>query len=156
MANYRSFILAAALMGLCPLAAAGAPTDTASLEAQYIHCSFRPQDAGCAEAHQAALKNDDPAAQSVRDAFTDYGRYLAMPAASLTDQDRAYLKDNNIALPADLDAANLSGLHHVIGDRALSGEARRMAVVNYLSRAVEAELYCAFNACGKPGGEAMG
>ena len=154
--HFCSPVLAVALIGLWPLAAAGAPADTASLETQYIHCSFRPQDAGCAEAHQAALKDESPAAQSVRDAFTYYARYLAMPAASLTDGDRAYLKADGIALPADLDASNLSGLHHVIVDQALSGEARHMAVVNYLSRAVQAELYCAFNACGKEDGEAMG
>jgi hypothetical protein len=156
MANFRLLAVAVALIGLAPLAAAGAPTDTTSLETQYTRCSFRPQDAACQPVHQAALTDASPAAASVRDAFIDYGRYLAMPAASLTDGDRRYLKANNIALPANLDASNLSGLHHVIADQTLSSDARRMAVVNYLSRAVEAELYCAFNACGKRSGGAMG
>jgi len=155
MTQFRSRLLALALCGLWPLAADAAPAETPSLEAQYTHCSFRPQDAECAEVHQAALKDQSTAATSVRDAFTYYARYLAMPPASLTDADRRFLKDNGIALPMDLDAANLSGLHHVIQDPALSGEALRAAVTNYLSRAVQAELYCAFNACTLPGREAM-
>jgi hypothetical protein len=119
------------------------PTDLFTL------CSFYPQGAPCAAVYQQALKDEtNPAAHSVRDAVTYYSRYLKNPA-SFTDQDRAWLKENNITLP-DLDQANMGGLHNVIADPALANNAgaRRDAVNNYISRALEAELYCGFNKCG--------
>ena len=74
-------------------------------------------------------------------------------APGLTPDDRKYLADNHIKLPFDLNAENLGGLHNVINDPALSNpQSREMAVQAFLSRAVQAELYCGLNGC-TPGAE---
>jgi hypothetical protein len=120
----------------------------------YTLCSFYPQGAPCEAVYQQALKNDSlPAARSVRDAFNFYARYLKTPGA-LTDQDRAWLQSSGIRLPADLTEANLGGLHNVINDPALAndGAARSNAVNNFISRAVEAEIFCGLNKCGNAAG----
>ena len=115
----------------------------------YTLCSFYPQGASCEAVYQQALKNESlPAARSVRDAFNSYARYLKPPGA-LSEQDRAWLQDNQIRLPDDLSPADLGGLHNVIADSALANDAaaRRNAVNNFISRALAAELFCGFNKC---------
>ena len=58
------------------------------------------------------------------------------------------MQDNQIELPLDLNAQDLGGLHNVINDPALKdGDAKVIAVQNFLSRAVQAELYCGLNGC---------
>jgi hypothetical protein len=138
---------ALAAIALCLFAAHGAAAQTSAAD-PYIQCSFRPQAESCERLWQSS--QDNPAAASVKAAYDGYGRYLRAPAAALTDDDRRYLADNAIRLPDDLSSENLSGLHHVINDPALAGDekARRVAVNNFLTRAVEAELYCGFNSCG--------
>jgi hypothetical protein len=114
---------------------------------RYAACSFYPQGAGCDQVYRQALKDNSPAALPVRDAFQKYARYLRMPAAELTAQDRRWLKDSGIRLPA-LNPINQAGLHNLLHDQALKeGEAKRSAVNNFIGRAVQAELYCSFNSC---------
>jgi hypothetical protein len=125
-----------------------------SLRAQqfdrYSSCSFYPQGAGCDQVYRQALKDSSPWAQPVRDAFQKYARYLKMSAAELTPEDRRWLKDNDIRLPA-LNRVNQSGLHNLLLDPTLKdGAEKRSAVHNFIGRAVQAELYCSFNNCEPP------
>jgi hypothetical protein len=92
------------------------------------------------------MKDKGITAQAVRAEYTSYARYLS-GTGSLTDADRQYLKDNGIMVPTDLSAVNQAGLHRVINDRSLTPDLKRGAVNNFLSRAVQAELYCGFNDC---------
>jgi hypothetical protein len=147
-----SRLLISALLAGLPWAAQGQTTTQTTGQTTpdlFSLCSFYPQGAPCPAVYQQALKDEaNPASRSVRDAVTYYARYLKTPA-SFTDQDRAWLKDNAITLP-DLNQANMGGLHNVIADPALANNAgaRRDAVNNYISRALEAELFCGFNKCG--------
>ena len=114
----------------------------------YVQCTFHPEAGKCEALWKSA--GSDPASQSVKAAYEGYARYLGAPAATLTDEDRRYLHDNAIRVPDDLSNADVSGLHYVINDPALAKDdvARRIAVNNFLTRAVAAELYCGFNTCG--------
>jgi hypothetical protein len=112
----------------------------------YLLCGFYPKPGACEKVYQRALKDTSIAAQAVRAEYLGYARYLT-GRGSLTDADRQYLKDNGIWLPADLTGANQAGLHNVINDLSLDPASRRIAVNNFLSRAVQAELYCRFNSC---------
>ena len=130
---------------------AAAPATAQPAPELYTLCSFYPQGAPCEAVYQQALKDQSaPAARSVRDAFTYYARYLKTPA-QFGDADRAWLADNQINMP-DLNQANLNGLHNVINDPELAPDAaaHRAAVNNFISRALEAELYCGFNSCTAP------
>lgn len=113
-------------------------------------CAFYPKPGTCESVYQQAMKDTSISAQAVRAEYTGYARYLN-GTGSLTDADRRYLKDNAVMVPADLSAANQSGLHNVINDPSLNPDARRAAVNNFLSRAVEAELFCSLNDCNSAG-----
>jgi hypothetical protein len=115
----------------------------------YMLCTFYPKPGTCEAAYRHAMHDNAIAAQAVRAEYAGYARYLN-GSASLTDADRQYLKDENIPMPSGLDAANLAGLHNVINDAALTGNAKRAAINNFLGRAVEAQLYCGFNDCKGP------
>ncbi len=95
------------------------------------------------------MKDTDISAQAVRAEYTGYVRYLG-GSETLTERDRAYLKENQITVPNYLSAANQAGLHNVINDTSLKADAKRAAVNNFLSRAVQAELYCHVNNCEGP------
>ena len=109
-------------------------------------CAFYPKPGTCETVYQRAMKDASIAAEAVRAEYTGYARYLD-GTGSLTDADRQYLKDNEVTLPPDLSAVNQAGLHHVINDPSLTADVKRVDVNNFLSRAVEAELYCGFNDC---------
>ncbi len=125
---------------------AQATTDTFAL---YTRCSFRPQSPGCAAVYQKALTQKGPDASAVRQAFHDYARYLTPTGSGLTVTDRQFLDDSSITLPSGLTDADLAGLHNVINDPAFAANkaARQAAVNNFLSRAVEAGLYCDLGSC---------
>ncbi len=129
-----------------PVVDARAQTNDMNL---YVRCSFYPQGRGCERAYQQALRDDSPAASSVRDAFKYYARYLKPDLTGLTDNDKRYLAQNEIRAPFDLSAANLAGLHNVINDSGFASDpnARRTAVNGYIARAVQAELYCGTSSC---------
>jgi hypothetical protein len=112
----------------------------------YMLCAFYPKQGTCEPVYQRALKDNSISAEAVRAEYTGYARYLK-GSSPLTDADRQYLKETGIRVPNDLSAPNQAGLHNVINDPELSADARRAAVNNFLSRAVEAELYCGFNSC---------
>jgi hypothetical protein len=112
----------------------------------YMLCAFYPKPGTCEAVYQKALKDNSITAEAVRAEYTGYARYLN-GSSPLTDADRQYLKETGILVPGDLSPANQAGLHNVINDAQLSADARRAAVNNFLSRAVEAELYCGFNSC---------
>jgi hypothetical protein len=112
----------------------------------YMLCAFYPKPGTCEAVYQKALKDNSITAEAVRAEYTGYARYLN-GSSPLTDADRQYLRETGILVPNDLSPANQAGLHNVINDPALTADARRAAVNNFLSRAVEAELYCGFNNC---------
>jgi hypothetical protein len=118
----------------------------------YLLCAFYPKPGTCERIYGQAMKDTSIWADAVRAEYTGYVRYLG-GTANLTDADRQYLKENSIMIPNDLSAANQAGLHNVINDVTLVADAKRAAVNNFVSRAVEAELYCGFNSCGDTGGE---
>ncbi len=109
-------------------------------------CTFYPKRGTCEPVYQRALKDNSITAEAVRAEYTGYARYLN-GSSPLTDEDRQYLKETGILVPSDLSVVNQAGLHNVINDPALTADARRAAVNNFLSRAVEADLYCGFNNC---------
>jgi hypothetical protein len=116
------------------------------VEDLYMLCAFYPKPGTCEAVYQKALKDNSITAEAVRAEYTGYAQYLN-GSSPLTDEDRQYLKETGILIPSDLSAVNQTGLHNVINDPALTADARRAAVNNFLSRAVEAELYCGFNSC---------
>ena len=118
----------------------------ASTEDPYMVCAFYPKPGTCEEVYRQAMRDNTITAQAVRAEYMGYARYLE-GAAALTEMDRQFLKDKGIRVPEDLSPANQAGLHNVINDASLSGDAKSAAVNNFLSRAVEAELYCGFNNC---------
>ena len=101
------------------------------------------------------MHDNSISAEAVRDEYSGYARYLN-GAAPLTEADRQFLRDNGIRVPEDLNPANQTGLHNVINDASLSVDAKRTAVNNFLSRAVEAEIYCGLNGCDTPTGTRAG
>jgi hypothetical protein len=114
----------------------------------YVLCTLHPQSPLCASVYREALTQTGPIAGAVKNAYAGYAKYVEAGGAGLTDQDRQYLADNGMRVPADLAAADQAGLHNVIHDPALKTDrARKAAINNFLSRAVQAELYCSFNAC---------
>jgi hypothetical protein len=119
---------------------------TASPQDLYMVCAFYPKPGTCEDVYQHAMRDNSISAQAVRAEYTGYARYLN-GAETLSEADRQFLKDSGIRVPQDLSPANQAGLHNVINDSSLSGDAKRAAVNNFLSRAVEAELYCGFNNC---------
>jgi len=128
----------------------GASRIDQSIDDLYILCSFYPKPGTCESVYRQAMKDNSIAAQAVRAEFMNYARYLTGGTATLSESDRQYLKDNNIAVPRDLSPANQAGLHNVINDGALSADEKPMMVNSFLSRAVQAELYCGFNKCDDP------
>jgi hypothetical protein len=119
----------------------------ASAQDLYPVCAFYPKPGTSEEVYRQAMRDNSISAEAVRAEYTGYARYL-YGAAALTEADRQFLRNNGIRVPEDLNPANQAGLHNVINDASLSADARRVAVNNFLSRAVEAELYCGFNSCG--------
>jgi len=136
--------------------AQAAPTKAAaSVQDLYMVCAFYPKPGTCDEVYRQAMRDNSISAQAVRAEYIGYARYLG-GAAALTETDRQFLKDNGIRVPEDLSPANQAGLHNVINDASLNADNKRAAINNFLSRAVEAELYCGFNSCDIPTREAGG
>ncbi len=127
---------------------ASAVNESRAGEDLYLVCGFYPRPGTCEKVYQQAMRDTSIAAQAVRAEYLGYARYLK-GGGSLTDADRQYLRNNGIWLPAGLTPANQAGLHNVINDPSLSPASRHIAVNNFLSRAVEAELYCRLNGCGQ-------
>lgn len=117
-----------------------------SVQDLYMICAFYPKPDTCETVYQQAMKDNSISAEAVRAEYTGYARYLT-GAASLTETDRQFLKDNGIRVPEDLSPADQAGLHNVINDVSVNGNAKPTAVNNFLSRAVQAELYCGLNSC---------
>jgi hypothetical protein len=133
-------------MAPVPPSVPASSTQSTSTEDPYMVCAFYPKPGTCEPVYKRAMKDQSISAQAVRAEYTGYARYLH-GTTSLTDADRQYLKNSAIIMPPGLSAANQAGLHNVINDTSLSPDARRAAVNNFLSRAVQAELYCSFNDC---------
>jgi hypothetical protein len=133
-------------------AASPGASSTRPAQDLYMLCAFYPKPGTCEAVYRKAMSDNSIFAQAVRAEYTGYVRYLG-GTETLTDMDRQYLKENGIMVPFDLSGANQAGLHNVISDPSLTADAKRAAVNNFLSRAVEAELYCNFNSCGDPSGE---
>jgi len=112
----------------------------------YSLCAFYPKRGTCEDVYRQAMHDDAIPAQAVKAEYEGYVRYLGGDAI-LTEADRQYLSQHGVRIPGDLTASNQAGLHNVINDRALSAEARLLAVNNFISRAIQAELYCRFNRC---------
>ena len=138
----------AALVAVLLAAASSAMAENAAPD-RYVRCSFYPQGKGCDQTYQLALRDPSPGAASVPDAFEHYARYLKPASEGLTEDDKLYLKQNEIRVPSDLEAADLAGLHNVIHDPILVGNeaAKRTAVNAFIARAVQAELYCGISEC---------
>lgn len=149
MRFFPSRLAGLAIAGLSTLPVSSAHVQMVDPDAFYTLCTFYPQDSRCPPVHAHALKDTSPSATAVKDAFDHYARYLKQPSGGLTDEDRQYLRESGIRFPSDLSPANQAGLHNVIHDPALQKDegARRAEVNNFISRAVSAELYCAFNSC---------
>lgn len=115
----------------------------------YNRCALNPVIDGCADAYKHAQHDDSPQAVAVRDAYQHYARYLKGAKILLTDSDFVYLRENQIAIPFELNAQDKAGLHNVINDPSLVSDplSRKAEVNNFISRATEAELYCYFNVC---------
>ena len=117
-----------------------------SIEDLYLLCAFYPKVGTCEDVYRRAMKDDSITAQAVRAEYMGYARYLH-GSSGLSESDYRYLKENSIRVPAELNAVNRSGLHNVIHDETLKNDEKRAAVNGFLSRAVQAELYCGFNKC---------
>ncbi len=91
---------------------------------------------------------DIPAAASALAEYQGYARFLKTDIRALTDDDKSYLKANAVPLPDMLTPQQLGGLHGVINDPVLQGDSdlRLRAVNDFLSRAVQAHMYCALHA----------
>jgi len=150
----RTVLAAAALAGLAAatpgrsadnlLNSAGQPA--ASAQDLYPLCALYPKPGTCEAVYRQALRDDAISAQAVKAEYEGYVRYLG-GSATLTETDRQYLRQNGIRIVGDLTPANQAGLHNVINDPALAGQARLLAVNNFVGRAIQAELYCSFNRC---------
>jgi hypothetical protein len=119
-------------------------------------CTFAPQPDPCAPVYRKAMRSSSPAAETIRAAYERYARYLKNDENTLTAADRQYLIGLEIGLPDDLNSAQQSGLHNVINDPALQTKAddRKAAVINFILRAEEANIYCGQNSCPYSGGAA--
>lgn len=136
-----------AMLAITGPAPSGSPVShSVSPQDLYLVCAFYPQPGTCESVYQQAMNDQSISAEAVRAEYIGYVRYLN-GNGSLTDADRQWLKENNIRVPNDLSAANQTGLHNVINDASLVPDSRPVAVNNFLSRAVEAELYCGLNSC---------
>ncbi len=137
-----------AFAALCAAAGTASAGTQGGITDRYVFCSFRPQAPSCGPVYRQALQDQSPAAAAVKAAYDGYGRYVVNAKGALTADDRQFLAASAIRLP-DLTPQDQAGLHAVINDPALSkdAEAKRVAVNNFLSRAVQAELYCGFNSC---------
>ncbi len=131
-----------------PVVAQGTPSSPPDRLGQdlYMLCAFYPKPGTCENIYRRAMQNQSIIAQAVKAEYTGYARYLG-GSASLSYTDRQYLKDHGIWIPGDLSLANQAGLHNVINDASLGADAKQAAINNFISRAVEAELYCGFNSC---------
>jgi len=109
-------------------------------------CAFYPKPGTCESVYRKAMRESAISAQAVRAEYTGYARYLT-GSEILTDADRQYLRESGIAVPNDLNPINQGGLHNVINDQTLTAKEKPAAINNFLSRAVQAELYCRFNSC---------
>jgi hypothetical protein len=154
----RKLLLAVLTIGLAQGAAAepGTKTPVAAeagkqrgLQDLYILCAFYPKPGTCDEVYRQAMTDNGIGAEAVRAEYTSYVRYLG-GSEKLTDADHRYLQENAILMPLGLSAANQAGLHKVINDPSMKGDAKRAAVNNFLGRAVQAELYCKFTPCDGP------
>lgn len=130
-------------------AQASQPSAAASPQNLYMVCAFYPKPGTCEDVYRRAMRDNSISAQAVRAEYAGYARYLN-GAATLSEADRQFLKDSGIRVPQDLSPTNQGGLHNVINDPSLSDDAKRAAVNNFLSRAVEAEIYCGLNGCDAP------
>ena len=119
-------------------------------------CVFAPEPDLCAPEYRKAMHSREPSAESIREAYERYARYLKNDKNALSDADRQYLTGLEIDLPDDLNSTQQSGLHNVINDPALQPKAddRKAAVINFILRAEEANLYCGRNSCPSTGGAA--
>ena len=159
-------ILGAALLAISALATTAMPTHSADADLllpfsqtssstnksaldRYLLCSFYPKPGTCESVYHKALNDSSIAAEAVRAEYMGYARYLK-GTGKLTDADREYLKSNGITVPKDLNSTNQTGLHNVINDSNIAPEQKRASINNFLSRAVQAELYCRFNSCEEP------
>ena len=156
----KSILTAAALAGLgaavlaTPVRSADRPQDS-KMDARaaapatdlYSLCAFYPKPGTCEDVYRQAMQDDAISAQAVKAEYDGYVRYLG-GNGRLTEEDRQYLNQHGIRVPGDLTPANQAGLHNVINDPALNDETRLLAVNNFVSRAIQAELYCSFNHCG--------
>jgi hypothetical protein len=142
---------------LTPAITAQATQSKPAASAQYLYmvCAFYPKPGTCEDVYRQAMRDNSIGAEAVRAEYTGYARYLS-GAAPLTEADRQFLKDNGIRIPEDLAPANQAGLHNVINGVWPSADAKRAAVNNFLSRAVEAELYCGLNRCDTSIGQGAG
>jgi hypothetical protein len=125
------------------------PVSTEAAGNDYLLCAFYPKPGTCEGVYRHAMDDSSITAQAVRAEYSGYVRYLD-GAQDLTDADRRYLAENNILMPAGLDARDQAGLHNVIAAPGLTAQQRLVAVNDFLSRAVQAELYCGFHDCGPP------
>ncbi len=117
-------------------------------QALYQLCTFYPKPGTCEMVYRRASRDGSVTAQAVKAEYNGYARYLH-GRAGLTDADRRFLQANAIRLPAGLSPLDQAGLHNLLNQPGLDAQARRLAANNFLSRAVEARLYCDFNACGE-------
>lgn len=122
------------------------PSTNASAQDLYIVCAFYPKPGTCESVYRKAMNDSSINAEAVKAEYMGYAKYLS-GNGSLSDADRQYIKDNAIPVPNNLTAINQTGLHNVISDPALTANEKRAAVNNFLSRAIEAELYCGLNSC---------
>jgi hypothetical protein len=148
MSGIARLFVGAAFASLSAIAGASAVLAQATEADRYTYCAFRPQASSCEAVYRHALTDPTPAADAVKAAFEGYGRYVRNANGVLTDDDRRYLVTSGIQLP-DLTPQDQAGLHWVINDPSVqqNADAKRVAVINFLGRAVQAELYCNFNNC---------
>jgi hypothetical protein len=134
--------------GIFALALAASPDQGHAAQSDLlVTCTFVPQNPACASLYENTQQDSSPAAMAARQAFERYAHYLTPQRTDLTEQDRRYLKDNDIALPFELNQANRAGLHNVINDPSLKDADRRDAAKAFVSYAVRAELYCGLRDC---------
>jgi hypothetical protein len=131
-----------------PAAHLSVPSPTVPSQGLYQLCTFYPKPGTCEAVYQRALHDTSVTAEAVKAEYDGYARYLH-GGTGLTDADRRFLQANGIRLPAGLSPRDQIGLHNALNRPGLDGRARNAAANNFLSRAVEAQLYCGLNACGE-------
>ena len=115
----------------------------------YVMCTFYPAPGICDEIYRRAADDNNPMAASVVAEYQWYVRYLNTPARDLSADDLAWLSANAVTVPDNLTPEQIGGLHALMNDTALQKDTaeKYRAVSGYLGRAVQAHLYCVFNAC---------